>query len=77
MLYFWFSVIVLAVLLFFPVNKLVWVLSVRRLQRKLERELSPEELQGQRNRAYFVALLLVLPFSFLFNFNIIGYPGGG
>ena len=33
-------VLILAALLFWPVSKLVWVLSVRRLQRKLDKQLS-------------------------------------
>ena len=74
MFYFIASVIVLAVLLFFPVSKLVWVLSVRRLQRKLKRELSQQEIDGQLNRARFIAVLLSLAFSFLFNASLVGLP---
>ena len=74
MFYFIASFIVLAVLLFFPVSKLVWVLSVRRLQRKLKRELSQQEIDGQLNRARFIAVLLSLAFSFLFNANLVGLP---
>ncbi len=74
MFYFIASVIVLAVLLFFPASKLVWVLSVRRLQRKLKRELSQQEIDGQLNRARFIAVLLSLAFSFLFNANLVGLP---
>ena len=46
-----YSTPLLALLLFFPVSKLIWVLSVRRLQRRLARELSPEELNAQLKRA--------------------------
>lgn len=74
MFYFIASFIVLAVLLFFPVSKLVWVLSVRRLQRKLKRELSQQEIDGQLNRARFIAVLLSLAFSFLFNASLVGLP---
>ena len=49
--YYWLSVLVLAALLFWPAAKLVWVLSVRRLERKLGQALSAEERLGQRNRA--------------------------
>ena len=75
MWYFIFSVALLALLLFFPVSKLVWTLSVRRLQRKLQRELSPEEINGQLARARFITILIVLLFSVLFNLNSIGWPG--
>jgi hypothetical protein len=67
----------LALLLFFPVSKLIWVLSVRRLQRRTGRELSPEELQGQLKRARIIAALVVVVFSFLFNANLMGIPRDG
>ncbi|MCP4040999.1 MAG: hypothetical protein GY731_03440, partial [Gammaproteobacteria bacterium] len=51
MVYFTVSVLILALLLFFPMTKLIWVLSVRRLQRKEQRELGEEEAQGQQKRA--------------------------
>ena len=77
MAYFVISVLVLAALLFFPVSKLIWVVSVRRLQRKLVRELDETELQGQAKRARFIAGLLCLPFSYLFNLSLLGMPGHG
>ena len=77
MLYFSVSVIVLAALLFFPVSKLIWVWSVRRLQRKLSPELSPEELSGQLTRARFIAVIVSVVFSLLFNINIVGIPTNG
>ena len=66
------SIAVLAGLLFLPVSKLIWVLSVRRMERKLERKLDQGELDGQRQRARLIALLLVLPFSYLFNLSLLG-----
>jgi len=77
MLFFTFSVALLALLLFFPISKLVWVLSVRRLQKKQQRELSQEEINGQLARARFISLLMALLFSLLFNINSIGFPGYG
>ena len=44
-------VMLLAALLFWPMSKLIWVLSVRRLQRKLGRQLQEKEIAGQMNRA--------------------------
>lgn len=76
-LYFNLSVLILAALLFLPVSRLIWVFSVRRLQRRLARELSAEEIGGQLRRARFIAVPLTLAFSWLFNFNVIGYPGAG
>ena len=77
MLYFLLSVVVLAVLLFFPISKLIWVMSVRRLQRKLNRELNETELAGQMTRARFVSIFVSLLFSYLFNLNLIGLPTNG
>ena len=70
--YFYFSVALLALLLFFPVRRMIWVLSVRRMQRRQGRELTGAELQGQRGRAGFVAVLLVVLFSWLFNLQVMG-----
>ena len=77
MLYFLLSVVVLAVLLFFPISKLIWVFSVRRLQRKLKRELNETEIAGQMTRARFLSIFVSLLFSYLFNLNLIGLPTNG
>ena len=77
MLFFLVSVFVLALLLFFPISKLIWVMSVRRLQRKLNRELNETELAGQMTRARFVSIFVSLLFSYLFNLNLIGLPTHG
>jgi len=69
--YFWLSVLVLAALLVWPAGKLIWVLSVRRLQRRQRRELSTEEVEGQRGRAYFIAVLVCFIFSLLFNYSLL------
>nr|VFJ85942.1 MAG: hypothetical protein BECKLFY1418B_GA0070995_10012 [Candidatus Kentron sp. LFY]VFJ99789.1 MAG: hypothetical protein BECKLFY1418A_GA0070994_110512 [Candidatus Kentron sp. LFY]VFK24018.1 MAG: hypothetical protein BECKLFY1418C_GA0070996_11643 [Candidatus Kentron sp. LFY] len=66
------SVIVLALLLFFPVSRLMWVLSVRRLERKLGREGTDEERRGQLSRARFLAVFVVSIFSLLFNYHLLG-----
>jgi hypothetical protein len=66
------SVLVLAALLFFPVSKLVWVLSMHRLQRKLNRELNPQEIAGQQRRARIITIFLVLIFAYLFSLATAG-----
>lgn len=68
-------VLLLAALLFWPMSKLVWVLSVRRLQRKLKRELDEGEIAGQMNRARVVSAFVSLLFSFLYNLSTLGMPG--
>ena len=66
---------ILAALLYFPISKLVWVLSVRRLEKKLVRSTTEEERQGQLARARFIGIVVALVFAALFNFNVFGIPG--
>ncbi len=75
--YLWFFgwSVLLAAMLFFPVSKLVWTLSIRRQQRKLGRKLDETEVAGQLNRARFIAFFLVMAFALMFNGNIFGFPG--
>ncbi len=68
-------VVLLAALLFWPMSKLIWVLSVRRLQRKLARELDARELDGQLKRARVISAFVSLLFAFLYNLSTIGLPG--
>ena len=75
MLIFTLWVVLLAALLFWPMSKLIWVLSVRRLQRKLERELDERELAGQLNRARVISVFVSLMFAFLYNLHTLGLPG--
>ncbi len=70
-------ILVLAALLFWPMSKLVWVLSVRRLQRKLSRPLDEKEVAGQITRARVISVFVSLLFSFLYNASTIGFPGDG
>ena len=70
-------VLLLAGLLFWPLSKLVFVLSVRRLQRKLARDLNDTEVAGQMNRARILGAFLSVVFSYLYNLSTIGMPGGG
>ena len=77
MIYFIASVLLLALFLWFPVSKLIWTVSVRRLWKKLARELSPSEIAGQYKRARFIAVFVSLTFSFLFNAQLLGIPTNG
>ena len=70
-------VLLLAALLFWPMSKLIWVLSVRRLQRKLTRALDEKEIAGQIMRARVISVFVSLLFSFLYNASTIGLPGSG
>ena len=53
--YYLISTVLLAALLFFPVSHMVWVLSVRRLERRTKRRLDEDERLGQRRRARLIA----------------------
>ena len=66
---------VLAAMLYFPVSKLVWTLSIRRQERKRQRKLTEAEVSGQLQRARFITFFLVIVFALLFNGNIFGFPG--
>lgn len=66
--------LLLAAMLFMPVSKLVWTLSVRRQERKLARKLDETERNGQLRRARFITFFLVIIFAVLFNLNVFGIP---
>ena len=70
-LFFIVSVVILSVVLYFPVNKLIWVLSVRRLEKKSKEKLTEIERKLQLKRARFISAILVLTFSYLFNLQIL------
>lgn len=70
------SVLLLAGLLFIPVSRLVFTLSVRRLERRRGERLGVAEIEGQRRRARVIALILVFLFSLLFNLRLTGPPHG-
>ncbi len=65
------SVLILAVLLFFPISRIIWAFSMRRLQRRLGRALDENESRGQWRRARFIALFVALVFSWLFHLQVI------
>ena len=61
----------LATLLWIPASRLVWTLSVRRLERRTARQLDAMELAGQKRRAGVIAFIVVIPFAFLFNYWLL------
>ena len=64
------GIVLLSIALYFPVNKLVWVLSVRRLERKYKKKLTDVERKLQLNRARFISIILVFIFSYFFNLKL-------
>jgi hypothetical protein len=53
------------------------VLSVRRLERKLGHPLSDQDRLGQLNRARFLAIVLCVAFSALFNYQLLDMASHG
>jgi hypothetical protein len=64
------SVILLSILLYYPVNKLIFILSVRRFEKKIGDTLNDKELKGQLVRSRFISIILIIIFSSLFNLKI-------
>jgi len=69
-LFYLLSVMFLAILLYYPVNKLIFILSVRRYEKKIGNSLNDKELKGQLIRSRFISIILIVIFSSLFNLNI-------
>lgn len=69
---YWLWVAAMTLALLIPVSRLIWVFSVRRLQKKLQKTLSEAEIRGQKNRAYLIGFVVCLIFSMLFNFKFLG-----
>lgn len=74
--FFLFCWVALAALLFLPVSRLIWVMSVRRIERRRGSALPETERGAQLRRARVLAVLVVLAFSFLFNLQTLGPSGG-
>ena len=74
---YWLWVAALAFALFWPVSKLVWVMSVRRLERRLGHPMSDQDRQGQLNRARFLAIVVCIAFSALFNYHLLDMTSHG
>ena len=65
----------LAAALWWPASRLIWVLSVRRLERKLARTLEAAERDGQKRRAWVISAALSLLFAALFNVRLLTAGG--
>ena len=58
-------VIILSSVLFFPVRQLIWVLYVRKKQKK-QKLVSEEEINILKKRATFTSIFLSLVFSYIY-----------
>ena len=58
-------ILILGVALFFPVRQLIWVLYVRRKQKK-QKLVSKEEINILKKKATFTSIFLSLVFSYIY-----------
>ena len=68
-LWYWGSSLALALLLFFPVEKMLWVLRIRSAERRLKRATNQEERDEERRKARSISGIIAICFSFLFNYT--------
>ncbi len=66
-IWYWISSIGLAALLFRPAKKFIFSQRLKRTARKLDRQLTEDEIQDVEKRTIPMAALIVITFSFLFN----------
>ena len=58
-------VVILSVALFFPVRKLIWVLYVRKMQKR-QNTVSDMETKSLKKKAAFTSVLLCIVFSYIY-----------
>lgn len=65
----WYAVssIILGLLLYFPVRRFIYAISINRLQRKENREATEKEKSEIRKRANLIAAVIAFTFAFLYN----------
>ncbi|MBF0287264.1 MAG: hypothetical protein HQM14_05540 [SAR324 cluster bacterium] len=71
LMWYWGTSFVLAFLLYFPLNKLVFTIQIRKIQRQLGRFTTDEENEKQKRRAKLVAGIIAITFSFMFNRTLL------
>ena len=69
--WYWITTILLAVLLFFPITKFVWVVRVRRFERKEGRTATEAEREKLKKSARFISAAIAVTFAFLYNKAIL------
>lgn len=70
--WYWISSIFLAVLLFRPTKKFIFVQRVRKAERRLNRELTEAERTDLEKRTIPITAFIVITFALLFNNVIMG-----
>ena len=67
MVWFWTTTWLLAILLYWPVHRLIWVMRVRRLEARTGNKPTDEEIEALRLRTRLVTGLIVITFAYIFN----------
>ncbi len=76
----WYGItsIAFGILLYFPLRKFMLSLAINRNQRKLNRNLTEEEIQKLRKKTYLIAAGVAITFAFIYNKIImVRFIGGG
>ena len=60
-----FWILLLSSVLFFPVRKLIWILHIRKMQKK-QQTVSEEEKKFLRKKATFTSVFLCIVFSYVY-----------
>jgi len=71
-IWYWISTLILAALLFRPVRKFIFVTRIRKIERQLKRPSTEEEQETIRKKIVPLTAVIVVTFSMLFNFVLIG-----
>ena len=69
--WFWGTTVVLTAALYFPVYRIIWVMRVRRLEKKLERQCTEQERESLRRNARLISAVIVISFAYLFNRTLL------
>jgi len=70
-IWYWISTLILAALLFRP-RKFIFVTRVRKIERQLKRQSTEQERETIRKKIIPLTAVIVVTFSMLFNFVLIG-----
>ncbi len=77
----WYGVssLILGVLLYFPMRKFIYALSINRLQRRKNREATDREKAEIRKKSNLIAAVISITFAFFYNRVLLAryFTGGG
>ena len=71
-IWYWATTVVLALGLFFPILRFIWVKRVRRLEGELKRVSTDEERGNVKKKSRLIAGLIAVAFAYIFNTILFG-----